>query len=116
MLCRSARLHIGQQARHRLLLKLHGMVHTPQKSRPLASADAMERIWLLWRISIHVLVALLCAVVFVRDGFSWPLLAFIATYAAGRWVPFKQLWVLAVLVFLINVVVSRVVEEPKEER
>ena len=106
MLCRSARLHIGQQARHGLLLKLHGMVHTPQKSRQLASADAMERIWLLWRISIHVLVALLCAVVFVRDGFSWPLAAFIVTYAAGRWVPVKQLWVLAVLVLWVVLLID----------
>lgn len=106
MLCRSARLHIGQQARHDLLLKLHGMVHTPRKSRPLASADAMERIWLLWRISIHVLVALLCAVVFVRDGFSWPLAAFIVTYAAGRWVPVKQLWVLAVLVLWVVLLID----------
>lgn len=71
------------------------MPHTPVY-RPLASVDALERVWLGWRISIHILVAILCVVVALNDGLSWQLGLFVLGYAAGRYVSPKWLWVLAI--------------------
>lgn len=82
------------------------MVHTKNRYRPLASADALERIWLGWRISIHLLVVLLSLVVFMNDGLSWQLVAFIAVYAAGRWVPVKPAWVIAVLALWVLLLID----------
>lgn len=59
------------------------MNYTSHHARRLASVDALERVWLGWRISIHVLVMLLALVVFVNDGFSVPWAVFMLVYTVG---------------------------------
>lgn len=91
-----ARVHIGDTGGLCLLLKLENMTQR-RIERPLASVDALDRVWLGWRIVVHILVAMLCLVVLLNDGLSWQLVAFAAAYAAGRFVPIKWLWVLCVI-------------------
>lgn len=97
MLLRRGAQHIGHTGGLYLLLKSENM-NQRHLERPLASVDALDRVWLAWRVVVHVLVAVLCVVLLVNDGLSWQLFAFAAVYVAGRFLPIKWLWVLCVVV------------------
>ncbi|HIW96234.1 MAG TPA: sensor histidine kinase [Candidatus Corynebacterium gallistercoris] len=71
----------------------HTAVHSPRRQ-----VDRLDRLWEYLGYALHVLVAMLVAVVVLNEGLDWRIVVFAGVYAGGLVLAPRWLWLLLVVV------------------